>query len=225
MFNFLRNLFTGHSRLKKTRRDFFITTAASSQDRVRRLGLPTPPPGGSPILDPARLSLPDPAPEFAPDPYFEWIIDVAPGEGKFFLRDEVLRIFDQHWRRSFRMHTLYGLDAFDHKWTYVVAEEDWDRFSRVQIGVNLLQLPPDSGAGELQACYIASKERMRVQWRWGTVSMPETPEAAVNRARALVELKDSLHQDVVIRLTGAEPYSGVRAWEALTAVGLQWGDG
>ncbi|MBS1662527.1 MAG: hypothetical protein JST68_15905 [Bacteroidetes bacterium] len=225
MFNFLRNLFYGRGRLKKPRRDYFITTAASSQDRVRRLGLPTPPPGGSIILDIRRLSLPNIAMEPAPDSFFEWLIDVEPGEGRFFLRDQVLRIFDQHWRRSFRMHTLYGLNMIDNKWTYVVAEEDWDRFMRVQVGVNLLQLSPDTGASDLRACYLATQERMRMQWRWGTVFVTESPEAAVLRSAELVALKDSLHQDVVIRLTSDDVYPGVQAWEVLTATGLQWGDG
>lgn len=225
MFNFLRKLFFGRGRLGTPWQNYFITTAASSQDRVRRLGLPTPPPGGTAILDTSRLCLSSDMLEITPDPYLEWVIDVEPGEGRFFLRDEVLRIFDQHWRRSFPLHTLYGLNMADNKWTYVVAEDDWGRFGRVGIGVNLLTLAVGAGAGDLQACYIASKERMRMQWRWGSVSISETPADAVIRSRGLVALKDELHQDVVIRLKSETVYPGLLVWEVLTETGLQWGDG
>ncbi len=236
MLKFLRNIFSfSGGRKKPLPGNYFIATATQSNDRVRRLGLSLPPEGGSAILDRSRLSIPVTVPEqdkeYKPSPYFEWVIDVDPGEGGFFAREDVSAIFDLPWRQSFRGAWVYGLSLTQDRWTYALSGDGPERFGRLQIGVDLLKFYGDSGFPDpvrLQDCFETLTKKLqsrRMPRMTVEVSIAEPVEAAALRAKELIQLKRKLHGDVVIALKSDIFYPGRLAWDILTETGLSWGDG
>lgn len=164
MLKYLRNIFSfSRGRRKGPLRDYFIATATQSNDRIRRLGLSLPPEGGSTILDRNRLSNPTATPEqdeeYKPSPYFDWVIDVDPGEGGFFAREDAFAIFDLQWRQRFRGASVYGLSQTNEKWTYALGD-GLERFGRLRIGVDLLNFYDGAddlkGAGGIDLSGVAA---------------------------------------------------------------------
>ena len=240
---FLQDLFSFFGgKKKRPAPNYFISTSTQSNDRVRRLGLSLPPAEGSAILDRSRLSIPaaeraEPAApgesaapgksaapaEYKPDPYYDWVIDVDPGEGRFFTIEDVFGIFDLQWRQSFSRAAVYGFSLTNNRWTYALSGDGPERFGRLQIGVSLL-----SGSTQLQNCFDSSAKKIRSFRTPGAtaqVSMTEPVEAAVARAKSLLLLKQELHHDIIVALKSDNFYPGLLAWDVLTETGLHWGDG
>lgn len=251
MFKQLQRLLFGGPRKSAFRPNYFISTSGQSLERIKRLGLRTESQTMPGILDRGRLNFPvveeeTEAPEYKPDPDFYWIIEVEPGENKFFAKEELLKIFDREWRARFSAAVVYGYSLTTERWSYVSFDDSPERYGRLQIGIRLLKVyepgvgdvegmgasagpalaaVPDLKPERLTGYLLELDRRMRRYPSPVIIREQESLAAAIGKARELATIKMQFGEDFVVVLKAESLYGGVLVWDTLTDAGLRWGDG
>jgi cell division protein ZipA len=212
--------------------DYFISTEGETEDRVRSLALDKPSEDASSILDTSKLVFPREKQnyeqaEYKADPALEWIINLNFKNGFTLTKTDLYKIFDLEWRSNFPS-VIYGFATKENRWTYAVASDSMEIFSKIQVAINLLEVFGESQSFDqqkLEKYFTELKKRIEPYQGKFDVKPSESTDQAIRKAKDLIELNDAFNQDAIIVLRGNKPFKGTDAWDALLSVGLKWGDG
>lgn len=203
----------------------FIASASESAARAAKV-LPD-----GPSEDAGHVLGTPPAPPkvHVSNPRAEWIIQVEFRDGAIASREKILSVLNPEWLRENDSPTVSGLSPETGHWTRLNAPEVPDAFSALQVGWRYLPLDPglsvtfDTAERWLRAL-IAAASRIAP----ATVHPSELPSAAERHARALEALRSDLQDaEIMIGLVAPkdQPFEGRALWDALSSLGLEWGDG
>jgi len=184
------------------------------------------------ILDQTKLSFPKSWPkpkrdDYTPDTKYEWVIHLKKVNGTFGEQD-LDNLFDLEWRRNFSS-SIYGSETEGKSWTYIQYGDSKVSYSEIQIAVDLLKAfnveKPDYDEKHL-GWYI-DELKLRIKNYPDKIEIFKTGsiEEAIETGKDLVELSKEFNHDACIILRSYDFYDGLFAWEVLTSVGLEWGDG
>ncbi|MEO3405904.1 cell division protein ZipA C-terminal FtsZ-binding domain-containing protein [Mucilaginibacter sp. CAU 1740] len=212
---------------------YFISTQSETDQRVKDLGMDKPSENATYILDKRKLLIP-PADqpkdgdEYKPDTTQEWVINIGlPASAPPFEKEDLNKIFDAGWSKTYGAATLYGYEADKNRWAFVAGGKEPKKYSKLQLSVNLLQVydtePADYVPLKLDA-YVGSL-RLKLSSYPATVKPTEPSARAVIKARQLVAIKRRFNVDELVILKTDKPYKGMDVWDALQCTGLRWGDG
>jgi cell division protein ZipA len=166
--------------------------------------------------------------EYEANPTIEWVIDIN-HKGSLFKKEDLWMIFDKDWRTKFNSADVYGHAPIDNKWHYVIAGGNPDNYDNIQVGVKLLDMfaKNEINISSKKLEYLVEDLQKRIA-KFSTqvsIAITEDVASAVERAKKLFEMKQALSYDMIIILKADSSYTGLRAWDAMSSLGLRWGDG
>jgi len=210
----------------------FFSTETESSDRVKASGLYKTSEYASYLLDTSKLRLKNIKSaingEYQADPELEWVINVNTVSGMGFTNKNVERIFDAKWRTDFPS-TIYGFSQREGKWTYALAGDSPELFSKLQIGIDLLETyKADNGVFDRQKLlkYIAELTIRAEQYGEKLNIAPSVKiDFALQKSRSLVALFNQFNSEALLILQSEGNYDGEKVWDVLQSAGLKWGDG
>lgn len=188
----------------------FVST--SGEDRERLEGLPEPSEDASRLLgERPPLVEPEEKDEYLPEPQIAWVLTAEFPAGP---KDRL---------EGLGGGMTYGRDAATGLWTYLAAQQaaSIDGWKLEIAYVEDRPEPPE---------FFQQREAELRQQLAGlsptSVSVSLAPEQAAERAAELFALKMACDDTAQILLTAPETgFSGLKLWDALTSLGLEWGDG
>ncbi|MFC0518929.1 cell division protein ZipA C-terminal FtsZ-binding domain-containing protein [Mucilaginibacter angelicae] len=213
---------------------YFISTQSQTDQRVKDLGMDKPSENASYILDKSKLTIPqsdhhiDNRSEFKADPESEWIINITLSDGApLFEKSKLNEIFDLDWRKNFAAADIYGFAPEKNRWTYATAGKGPGKYTKLQVGVSLLQVfdpeKPVFDSALLDKYLAKIQEKLKAYAAQITPAEPVTD--ALAKAKLLVELKQQFEVDEVLILKADKTFKGMDVWDVLQCTGLKWGDG
>jgi cell division protein ZipA len=221
---------------RKDESSFFISTSSQSNARVQNLSLDNPSEDMSHLLDIDALDFPKKKNSFEESekkdykakPELEWIIKIIAPEDYTFKQSDLDNIFDYEWRRNYTS-TLFGLASKDSRWTYVQAGDSLDSYTEIELAVNLLDTynenVPNYDSKKLNRYLVELTEKFKDFEVPIQLAETESIEMAINKAKNLIGLNRKFGKNILIVLKADSKYNGLEFWDALTSLGLQWGDG
>ncbi|WP_165501809.1 cell division protein ZipA C-terminal FtsZ-binding domain-containing protein [Pedobacter frigiditerrae] len=213
--------------------NYFISTQSESNERIQNLGLDKASEDASYLLDTTKLSFPNLKRETAnaayqADPDKDWVIDLIPVNGENFKKDDISKMFDYDWRSNFES-TIYGFSIEENRWTFADAGDAPDLYSKLQVAIDVQDVfndeKPNYDPKKLERYLIELEKRIKKYPAKIRLAHQESIEKAIQKAKVLVQLYHEFNQDAIIVLQSDKQFNGIKMWDALQSVGLNWGDG
>ena len=212
--------------------DYFFSTEGQTDERVKALHLDKPSEDASHILDTSKLVFPRiktdyEVADYQSDPELEWVINLNLKKDLTITKGELEKLFDLDWRSNFPS-MIYGYSTEEKRWTYILAGDSPDRYSKIQVGINLLEVygeDPTLDQQKLEKYFTTLKKKIESYPGKFDIESSESPHQALVKAKGLIDLNEAFNQYAIIVLRSNKPYRGIDAWDALLSVGLKWGDG
>ena len=211
----------------------FISTESQSRERVRDLDLDRSSEDASYILDSTKLVFPnsnedaDNA-EWKANPDKDWVLELSAVNGEEFTQKDISQLFDHDWRSRFQS-MIYGCSTKESKWTLAIAGDAPESFNKLQVAIDVQDVYgveyPIYEPMELERYCTELENRIRKYPTKLRLERNETIESAIQKAKNLVSLHRDFSYDAIVVLKGNARYDGIKAWDALQSVGLEWGDG
>lgn len=231
MFKFLSSFFSGKT---PPQPKYFISPHGASVRRIEKLGLAASSENAAHILDPTRLSyVPEIShaeePKYKGNPDLSWIIEIFPAANGKFSREALWNIFDLDWRKTYYGFELFGRSTEDGQWTYAISGDSPEWFDQLQVTYQLVHRaqPEDMqwNASSLEKFRDALRKRLFKKFTGINIQETEDISSAIKKAQHLAALKQQFNGDKILVLKSPSIFPGLLAWDALTSVGLEWGDG
>lgn len=212
---------------------YFISTQSESNERIQNLGLDKISEDASHILDTTKLSFPDIKKDTADalyeaDPEKDWVIDLISVNGESFNKDDISKMFDYDWRSNFES-TIYGFSPEENGWTFADAGDAPARYSKLQVAIDVQDVfndeNPNYDPKKLERYIIELEKRIKKYPTKIRLAHKEPIEKAIQKAKILVDLYLQFNVDAIIVLQSDKQFNGIKMWDALQSVGLNWGDG
>ena len=193
---------------------------------------PPPPPSATPAPKPklvlpapsdphARLKAPEPPPPqpARPDPSLDWLLEAkAPLK-----RADLLRAFDETWRREHDLVRIYGWRAGA---PLLITDDSGDAYERVTVAMQLLKAAGDDDLRTVAAPHLATflaEATARLRKAGAVeVSAPATPADGAAAAIRLKELFMANGCEITLRLLSPDghPFDSKRVLDVLLSLGL-----
>ena len=212
--------------------DYYISTTTEGDDKLKKMGLYDPSEDVSYILDTGKLSYPKVKmtddDDYEANPNTTWIIDLQLMNGGIFNKKELGQLFDEAWRKNY-VSDIHGHSTGDNKWTYVFAGGTPETYDKIQVAVELREIfnveSPDYNPAQLQR-YI-TELNSRIEKYPGKIILTERESIAkaIAKGQEIVAFNQEFNRDEIIILKSDSTFSGLKAWDVLRSIGLQWGDG
>jgi len=210
--------------------EFFIAASSQSEARAQSL-LPTK--GSEDRTDLLKVPEMPVAPasdgNYRPDPKVNWVVDVTFAKAGKLEKAVLLGGFDEKWMLKTGEPEMYGKGAADGHWTFVRAGDSPDLYTELAFAWRLLDDSEDSvkpvTATDLASYLKALNNRVSVLGD-PDLKLSASPEAAVETARRLAELKTSCDRQaiVVLKAPPNSQFEGRKIWDVMMSLGLKWGD-
>lgn len=206
---------------ESARRAALVLPKGPSEDARSVLGAPPVPPAPDAGSDEDR--------DYLPERQVEWVAELDLKPGAKVSTGELEQTFNAEWMTVNGNPIIYGLDAARHHWTYVGSAEPDATFTQLQLGWRLLDF---DGGKAFDLRRAKAVQQALEQRRQKLTTLPARfsldATAAVRRAEQLEALRKELDDaeiDLVLLAPEGKPFDGRLAWDVLTCLGLEWGDG
>ncbi len=210
--------------------ELFESTAAESDARAARVLPQGPSEDASHVLGAAPGPLESSPSEgdrgYGPEEPLEWVVGIALPEGASVARAQALAVFGPAWGAAHGSPTLYGRS--DGAWTFVLASDAPERLDALSLGWDLVPFDAGPQSADVLELRTRAVEAAASALAPGVrVSTTVTSADAAARAARLVAWREAWDLDVQVLLVApdGESFGGVQIWDALTSLGLRWGDG
>lgn len=202
--------------------DYYISTRLQSDSLLKGMGMYDPSEDASHILDTNKLSYPKlkrKESDYKPNPATTWVIDLR---GTFNKKD-LAELFDEEWRLNFPS------DIYGHadKWTYVFAADSPEKYDEIQVAVNLRDIfTMESADYKVTLDKYITELNNRIAKYPGKIKLTknESISEAVAKGAGIAALNKSFHLAEIITLESDSSFNGLKAWDVLRSIGLEWGD-
>lgn len=207
-----------------------ITTASESSKRAAIL-----PTKGSEDMSSllGKIAVPVPeqanpsANEYLPNPAVEWIIQVTPD--KPLRAREIGSMFGKDWRAKYGGLTLFGREAANGLWTYLISADGREEVDGIQFAWDYFSSLPQEAQITDVSMYQSRLEAVEQEMsRLAKVSIRSdvSPQEAHERSQYLSTLGDRFDRSVAIRLVApsGKRFAGREVWDVMLSLGLRWGD-
>ena len=212
---------------------YFMSTQSQSNERIKDLNLDKPSEDATYILDTTKLSFHSiPVEyeniEYKADPNKDWIINLIPLNGENFKKEDFSKMFDYDWRTNFQS-AIYGFSPEDNKWTFAYAGGSPEIYSKLQVAVDVQGIfneeNPNYDPKKLERYIVELEKRIKKYPTKIRLEKSESTESAIQKAKELVSIYNEFNINMIVVLQSNEQFDGLKTWDALQSVGLNWGDG
>jgi cell division protein ZipA len=212
--------------------EYFIAPASASDAHAAAL-LPTKPSEDvSHLL--GAIDLPptvqeDSETDYLPDLAADWIITAQFAGQPKLVPGRVDALFDRTWRERFGGLTLYGRDAADGRWTYLISSDGPAAVTELKLAWDFAS-PLEEDEEATPAAHFAARlkevERRLAALGKVQVSASLTPEEAAARSETLKEVQREWNYQAVLVLEapGGKKFGSKQIWDVMLCLGLRWGD-
>ncbi|HEX5106309.1 MAG TPA: cell division protein ZipA C-terminal FtsZ-binding domain-containing protein [Pirellulaceae bacterium] len=212
--------------------EYVIAPASESDSRAAAL-LPTEPSEDvSHLL--GAIDLPSPKPEeserdYLPELAVDWVITAQFAGRPKLAPSHVNALFDRNWRERFGGLTLYGRDAADGRWTYLISSDGPSAVTELKLAWDYASPLEEDEAATTAAQFAArlkEVERRLAAFGKVQVSASQSPEEAAARSETLKEVQREWNYPAVLVLEAprGQKFSGKQIWDVMLCLGLRWGD-
>jgi cell division protein ZipA len=209
--------------LANSSKDYYISTTTESDQKLKDMGMYVPSEDVSYILDTNKLSYPKlkrTESEYKPDTATTWVIDLR---GTFNKKD-LNELFDEEWTLNFPSD-IYGHAT---KWTYIFAADSPEKYDEIKVAVNLRDIfNMESADYKVTLDKYLTELNSRIAKYAGKVTLTkkESIAQAMVKGQKIASLNQQFDQAAIIILKSDSIFDGLKAWDVLRSIGLQWGDG
>lgn len=212
--------------------EYFIAPASESDERAAAL-LPTKPSEDvSHLL--GAIDLPateseESEREYLPDPAVDWVITAQFAGQLKLVPGRVNASFDQSWRERFGGLTIFGRDAANGRWTYLISSDGPSEVTELMLAWDYASPLEEDEAATTAAQFAArlkEVERRLAAFGKAQVSASLAPEEAEVRSETLKEVQREWNYPAVLVLEApsGQKFSGKLIWDVMLCLGLRWGD-
>ncbi|MFT3840585.1 MAG: cell division protein ZipA C-terminal FtsZ-binding domain-containing protein [Myxococcaceae bacterium] len=205
---------------ESAKRAALVLPNGPSEDAQAVLGappVPAPPDAGSEEQD------------YLPERQVEWVAELDLEPGGSVTTAQLQRVFSPDWMAANGNPIIHGLAAANHRWTYVGAADSEAAFTQLQLAWRLIDFDGGKAFDARRAKALQQAlELQRKKVSTVAVRFSLEPTAAAKRAEQLEALRKDLQEaeiDLLLLAPEAQPFDARIAWDVLSCLGLEWGDG
>lgn len=165
--------------------------------------------------------------DYLPNGKVDWVVNLDFAPDVILKKANVKQAFSQSWREKHDYPELFGFSPEEKRWTFVLAGDAPDSYSKLQLAWKLRSLDDDQPlTSDRLHTYLAAARTAGFKLKATKVQANTPPEEGATRSARLLKLVKSCDSDplLVLKATKKGSFDGKAIWDVMLSLGLRWGD-